>query len=375
MAENDAGEREEAATPKRLQEARDKGQIARSKELTTALLLIAAATAIYSFSSSAGSDIANIARKAFTPDRRFIFNPKQMLVSLQELIGEAALAVMPFFLVLFFIGLVSPMALGGLSFSTKALAPKANRMSIGKGLKRMFGLHALIELLKALAKISVVFLVGYLVMTFAFPSLTELGRGNVEAGIASAMDIVAGSFFFLSLSLILIALIDVPYQIWNHAKELKMSKQEVKDEYKETEGRPEVKGKIRQKQREISQQRMMDAVPEADVVVTNPEHFSVALKYDVMKSGAPIVVAKGADLIAFQIRKVASANDVQIIPIPALARALFYTTEIDEEVPQGLYLSVAQVLAFVFQLKSFKDGKGPRPEKLQEVDIPKEFRF
>jgi flagellar biosynthesis protein FlhB len=375
MAKNDAGEREEAATPKRLKEAREKGQIARSKELTTALLLMAAATALYSFSSSAGSDIANIARKAFSPDRRFMYNPKQMLSSLQELVGEAALAVLPFFLVLFFIGLISPLALGGLSFSTKAIAPKANRMSIGKGLKRMFGLHALIELVKALAKISVVFLVGYLVMTVAFPSLTELGQGNVESGIASAMDIVASSFFFLSLSLILIALIDVPYQIWNHAKELKMSKQEVKDEFKETEGRPEVKGKVRQKQREISQQRMMEAVPEADVVVTNPEHFSVALKYDVMKSGAPIVVAKGADLIALQIRKVANANDVHIMRMPPLARALFYTTEIDEEVPQGLYLSVAQVLAFVFQLKSFKQGQGPRPEDIKDLDIPDEFQF
>ncbi len=375
MAENDAGEREEAATPKRLKEAREKGQIARSKELTTALLLMAAATALYSFSSSAGSDIADIARKAFSPDRRFIFNPKQMLDSLNELVGDAIFAVLPFFLVLFFIGLISPMAIGGISFSTKALAPKANRMSVGKGLKRMFGLHALVELLKALAKISVVFLVGYLVMTFAFPSLTQLGQGNVEAGIASAMDIVAGSFFFLSLSLIVIALIDVPYQIWNHAKELKMSKQEVKDEFKETEGRPEVKGKVRQKQREISQQRMMEAVPDADVVVTNPEHFSVALKYDVMKSGAPIVVAKGADLIALQIRKVAAANDVHIMQMPPLARALFYTTEIDEEVPQGLYLSVAQVLAFVFQLRSFNEGKGPRPEQVKDLDIPPEFRF
>ncbi|MBV1910177.1 MAG: flagellar biosynthesis protein FlhB [Kangiellaceae bacterium] len=375
MADSDAGEREEQATPKRLQEARDKGQVARSKELTTALLLMAAATALYSFSNSIASDIGMIARKAFTPDRRYIFNPKQMLSALYELMSEAAVSVAPFFIVLFIIGLFSSAALGGFSFSTKALAPKANRMSIGKGLKRMFGMHALVELIKALAKISVVFLVGYLVMLNTFPTLTELGQGSIESGIAEAMDIVAQSFFLLSLSLIVIAFIDVPYQIWNHAKQLKMSKQEIKDEYKETEGRPEVKGKLRQKQRELSQQRMMDAVPEADVVVTNPEHFSVALKYDLMKSGAPIVVAKGADLIALQIRKVAAANDVHILPMPALARALFYTTEIDEEVPQGLYMSVAQILAFVFQLKSFNDGKGPRPDEPKKIDIPPEYRF
>lgn len=375
MAEKDANEREEDATPKRLKEAREKGQVARSKELTTAFILMAAATALYSFSSSIGSDIALIAKRAFSPDRRNIFNEKQLPAALGELVGDAAIAVAPFFIVLFVIGLLSPMLLGGISFSTKALAPKANRMSIGKGIKRMFGLHALIELVKALAKISVVFIVGYFVMTSAFPSLVELGNGHVETGISQAMDIVSRSFFLLSFALIAIALIDVPYQIWNHAKELKMSKQEIKDEYKETEGKPEVKGKIKQKQREISQQRMMKAVPEADVVVTNPEHFSVALKYDVMKSGAPIVVAKGQDLIAMQIRKVAIANDVHIMPIPPLARAIYYTTEIDQEVPQGLYLAVAQVLAFVFQLKTFKDGKGPRPDKLKGIEIPPDFKY
>ncbi len=375
MSEKDSNEREETATPKRLKEAREKGQIARSKDLTTALLLMTSAIAIYSFSSSAGTQIANIARRAFTPDRRNIFNPRQMLAALADLVGDAALAVAPFFIILFVIGLLSPMALGGMSFSTKTLAPKASRMSMSKGLKRMFGLHALIELIKALAKISVVFIVGYFVMSSAFPSLTALGSGNVEAGISQAMDIVSRSFFLLSLSLLVIALIDVPYQIWNHAKELKMSKQEIKDEYKETEGKPEVKGKIRQKQREISQQRMMEAVPDADVIVTNPEHFSVALKYDVMRSSAPIVVAKGQDLIAMQIRKVAIANDVQILPMPPLARALYYTTEIDQEVPQGLYLAVAQVLAFVFQLKNFNQGKGPRPDKLNKIEIPKDFEY
>jgi len=375
MADKDAGEREEAATPKRLKEAREKGQIARSKELTTALLLMAAATALYSFSNSVGSDIGLIAKQAFSPDRKNIFNPTQTINALGELVGDAIVALAPFFIVLFVIGLLSPMLLGGISFSSKAMAPKFNRMSFSKGLKRMFGLHALIELIKALAKISVVFVVGYFVMQNVFPTLTELQSGNVEAGIIHAMDIVARSFFLISFSLILIAMIDVPYQIWNHAKELKMSKQEVKDEFKETEGKPEVKSKVRQKQREISQQRMMEAIPEADVVVTNPEHYSVALKYDVMKSGAPVVVAKGVDLVALQIRKVANANDVQILAMPPLARALYHTTDINHEVPQGLYKSVAQVLAFVFQLRNFNQGKGPRPNKLSDVEIPSEFNY
>lgn len=375
MADSDAGEKEEDATPKRQEEARKKGQIARSKELTTALLLMTAAAGIYNFSSSSASGIAQVAKRAFSPDRRNIFSSNQMLSALSELIGDAAIAVAPMFIVMFLIALLAPMVLGGMTFSIDTIAPKANRMSVAKGLKRMFGTHALIELIKALAKIAVVFVVAYFVLTSAFPSLTELGNGNVEQAVAAAMKIVTRSFFLISFSLLVIALIDVPYQIWNHAKELKMSKQEIKDEYKQTEGQPEVKGKIKQKQRELSQQRMMEAIPDADVIVTNPEHYSVALKYDVMKSGAPLVVAKGVDLVAFQIRKVAIANDVHILPMPPLARALYHTTDIGKEVPQGLYLSVAQVLAFVFQLRTFNQGNGPRPDKLKDIDIPTEFDY
>ncbi|MGB0496611.1 MAG: flagellar biosynthesis protein FlhB, partial [Kangiellaceae bacterium] len=357
MAEQDSGEKQEDATPKRQQEARDKGQIARSKDLTTAMLLMAAATALFSFSSGIGTQFANLATAAFTPDRKHIFSTKQMLSAGGELLAEVVAAVAPFFIALFVIALFSPMLLGGMSFSTKALAPKMSKMSIPKGFKRMFGTQALIELVKGLARVAVVFIVAYFVLADSFPELTKLGNGDIESGISGAMQIVTQSFFLISISLIFIALIDVPYQIWNHAKELKMSKQEIKDEYKDTEGKPEVKGKIKQKQREISQQRMMDAVPDADVIVTNPEHFSVALKYDVMNSGAPIVVAKGQDVIAMHIRKVAIANDVTILPMPPLARALYHTTEIGHEVPQGLYMAVAQVLAFVFQLKTFNEGK------------------
>ncbi|MGX5173505.1 flagellar biosynthesis protein FlhB [Aliikangiella sp. IMCC44653] len=374
MAQNDAGERSEQATPKRLKEAREKGQVARSKELTTALLLMAASTLLYSFSTPMGKGFAEAAGKAFSPDRKHIFNEKFMLNALAELLGDVIVATAPFFLILFSIALFSSLLTGGLSFSSKAFAPQANRMSPAKGFKRMFGMHALMELVKALAKVGVVFLVGYLVMLQVFPELVGLGNGSVTAGIGRSMDLVARSFFLISLSLLIIALIDVPYQIWNHAKQLKMTKQEVKDEYKESEGRPEVKGKIRQVQRELAQKRMMDAIPDADVVVTNPEHYSVALKYDPIKSGAPKVVAKGVDIIAMQIRKVAIANDVPILPMPPLARAIYHTTEIDHEVPNGLYLAVAQALAYIFQMRSFMQGKADKPKPLGDIPIPDEFK-
>lgn len=374
MAESDAGERSEQATPKRLKEARDKGQVSRSKELTTALLLITASLSLYSFSSSMGTGFANMAKRAWSPDRKNIYSSKQMLAALGDLMADVILSVAPFFLLLFCLALLSPMLTGGLSFSAKSFAPKANRMSPAKGFKRMFGLHALVELVKALAKVMVVFAVGYFVILQVFPELLSLGSGEVQASIGRAMDLVTRSFFLLSLSLLVIALIDVPYQIWNHAKQLKMTKQEVKDEFKETEGKPEVKGKIRQMQRELAQRRMMEAIPDADVVVTNPEHYSVAIKYDAINSSAPIVVAKGVDVIAFQIRKVAVANDIPILETPALARAIYHTTEIDQEIPQGLYLAVAQVLAYIFQLNSYKEGKGARPTPLSELQIPDELK-
>lgn len=375
MAENDAGERSEQATPKRLKEAREKGQVARSRELTTALLLITASVSLYSFSSPMGLGFAEAAKKAFIPDRKHLFNSQTMLQALGELIGDVVIAVAPFFLLLFALAVLSPLLTGGLSFSFKSASPQANRMSLGKGFKRMFGLHALVELLKALAKVSVVFIVGYLVINQVFPELVALGSSTATSGIERAMDLVARSFFLISLSLLVIALIDVPYQLWNHAKQLKMTKQEVKDEYKDTEGKPEVKSKVRQVQRELAQRRMMEAVPDADVVVTNPEHYSVAIKYDAMRSSAPIVVAKGVDEIAMQIRKVAIANDVPLLASPPLARAVYHTTEIDQEVPQGLYLAVAQVLAYIFQLQNFRQGKGAKPKPLKEVPVPDDYQY
>ena len=375
MAENPAGERSEQATPKRLKEAREKGQVARSKELTTALLLMMASVSLYSFSNSMGTGVADVAKKAFSPERKHIFQDTHMISALGDLIGGVLLDVAPFFILLFLLGALSPLLTGGLSFSFKAVAPKANRMSPAKGFKRMFGLHALVELVKALGKVGLVFLVGYLVILQVFPELTALGTGNVLGAIDRAIDLVTRSFFLISLSLLIIALIDVPYQIWDHAKQLKMTKQEVKDEFKDTEGKPEVKSRVRQVQRELAQKRMMEAIPDADVVVTNPEHYSVAIKYDAMRSSAPIVVAKGVDQMALQIRKIANANDVTILRAPPLARAIYHTTELDQEVPQGLYLAVAQVLAYVFQLKNYYSGRGSKPVALDDLPLPDDYQY
>jgi len=199
-----------------------------------------------------------------------------------------------------------------------------------------------------------------------------LGRESVEAGLAHTGSILSKSFIVLSASLLLIAAIDVPYQLWDHAKNMKMTRQEVRDENKNTEGKPEVKSRIRQMQRDIAQRRMMEAIPKADVVITNPTHYAVALSYNAGKMSAPIVVAKGVELVASQIRTVAVANKVPLYEAPPLARALYYSTEINHEVPAGLYLAVAQILAYVFQLKASAHG-GPVPNRPGPVDVSDEF--
>ena len=256
-----------------------------------------------------------------------------------------------------------------------AASPKLSKMSPAKGLKRMFGTQALVELTKALAKFGVIATLAWALLTFYFPHILTLSQTAYPLNIVGALDILLWMFILLCSSLILIALADAPYQIYKHTKELKMTLQEVKDEYKNTEGKPEVKGRQRQIQREISQRRMMQDVPSADVIVTNPTHFSVALKYDPNGTLAPTVVAKGVDQTAFKIREIAREHHVTVVASPALARAVYYTTEIDHQIPDGLFGAVAQILAYVYQLEQFQKRKGKRPTKLpSEFEIPDELQ-
>jgi len=216
---------------------------------------------------------------------------------------------------------------------------------------------------------------AYFTLRNAQMNLMDLAHAELQPAIVQMLIIVAWSVLAVSASMILIVLIDVPFQIFDHNKKLKMTLQEVKDEMKESEGKPEVKGRIRQLQREMAQRRMMEAVPGADVVITNPEHFSIALKYDVDGGGAPILVAKGVNFLAIKIREIATTNDVMILAAPSLARAVYFTTEIDDEVPNTLYLAVAQVLAYVFQLRSYQQGKGVKPKAVGDIELPREARY
>ena len=302
-------------------------------------------------------------------------DPALMFTHLGFSLSEALKSLFGFFLVLLVAALVGPIALGGWNLSLKAMAPKMSRLDPLAGIKRMFSLKALIELFKALAKFSVVGALSFFVLLTTKEELFSLGAQDVVPAMSHATEIVIWAFLIMSLSMIIISLIDVPFQIYDYTQKLKMTLQEVKDEMKNTEGKPEVKGRIRQLQREISQRKMMSAVPEADVVITNPTHYAVALKYNQSGGGAPFLVAKGADFVALKIREIADAHEVPVLSAPALARAIYHSTEVEEEIPSGLFKAVAEVLAYVFQLQRHKQRQGPAPKEVsQDLDIPSELR-
>lgn len=375
MAESESGaDKSEEPTGKRLEESRKKGQIARSKELNTVAVTLTGTIALILFGAYMGNVLMDVMRGNFSLPRDVLMSEGSMALYLLASGKQALLAVQPFFIALLIASVAGPIALGGWLFSAEALQPKASRMNPLAGLKRMFSVQALVELLKALAKFLVILAVALVVLSVDQDDLLAIANESVEPAILHSLQVVGWSAFWLSCGLILIAAVDVPFQFWSHKQKLKMTKQEVRDEYKDTEGKPEVKGRIRQLQREMAERRMMQAVPQADVVITNPTHFAVALKYDPEKGSAPLLLAKGGDFLALKIREIAQEHRVMVLESPALARAVYYSTELDQEIPAGLYLAVAQVLAYVYQLRQYKAGKGKPPSPLPDFPIPADLR-
>lgn len=376
MAENDNGqEKTEQATPKRLDKAREEGQVARSKELTTTLVLLAGVAGLIVFGAGVSDALTGIMKFNFSMPRQAAFDDQLMLAHLASTLNAAVQSLMGYFVLIAVAALLGPVMLGGFLISAKAIAPKFSRIDPIKGLQRMFSLNALVELVKSIAKVLVVGAMAVVMLVYYQRELVGLARSPVNIAMADMLTIVVWSVLAVTAAMLLIVAIDVPFQLFDHNKKMKMTRQEVRDEMKDTDGKPEVKGRIRQLQREMAQRRMMEAVPEADVVITNPEHFSVALKYDVDGGGAPLVVAKGVDFMAMKIREVANANEVLILQAAPLARAIYFTTEIDDEIPGNLYLAVAQVLAYVFQLRSHKQGAGRKPQPPGDIDVPREALY
>ena len=364
MAEEQAQQdRTEQPTPKRREDARKKGDVPRSRELTMTAVMLSGASAMLLLSGSMGGNLVNAFTNAFRIERSVAFDVSQMSVRFAETAGQVFIGLVPMAIILLMAVFMGAALIGGWSFSLKAVAFKAERISPVKGIKRIFSANALNELVKALAKFSVVAAIAVTWLWFSIGELSGLGREPIDSAIAHALKICGVSLLVISSGLIVIAAFDVPFQLWQYQKKLRMTRQQVKDEFKETEGRPEVKSRVRQLQQQIATRRMMEELPTADVVITNPTHFAVALKYDDAAMGAPRVIAKGKDLMAARIREVASEHGVPLFSAPPLARVLFRTTEIGEEIPARLYTAVAQVLAYIYQVgETLRPGqKAPEP--------------
>ena len=359
MAENSSAEQTEDPTERKLRNAREEGQVARSVELPAAAVTIGAILTLFFMGGYWIKQMAEIFASGFKFDRKTLDNPDLMVTAFAHQIGEAFLLIVPVLLVTAIMAILSSGATGGYLFSLKSTLPKFSKLSLLSGFKRMFGANAAIELLKAILKFSLVTIVLWALVSRQMDPMMQLGQMAIEPALAAAGWMIAESALWLSLSLLVIALIDAPYQKYSFIKRMRMTKQEVKDEMKDMEGQPEVKQQIRRRQREMANNRMIQKVQDADVVITNPEHFAVALSYDPTGDGAPILLAKGSDHMAARIREEAEKHGVEMFAAPPLARALYFSTEIDQAVPESLYLAVAQVIAYVFSLADVRPGVAP----------------
>lgn len=372
MASDSGLERTEQPTPKRLREAREKGQVPRSKELNSMALLMAAAGGFLLMGESMLTDLQTIFADSLSFEQARNMDKSSVIAQLGNTLMQSLLVVTPMFALLTFVVILTPLGLGGWSFSAKAISFKWEKLDPVKGIGRIFALRGLMELVKVLAKFALVAAISTLIIWSLIEEILGLGAEALRPALTHVASLCGWSFLASSSVLIIIASIDVPFQLWQHTKQLMMTKQEVKDETKETDGSPELKGRIRNLQQELSRRRMMEAVPQADVVITNPTHYAVALRYDQYSMEAPVLVAKGADLVAARIRTVADEHDVAIVSAPPLARALYASTELNQAIPAGLYVAVANVLSYVYQLNDLGLGDEP-PEEPTDLPIPDEY--
>lgn len=371
MAENkDGQEKTEEPTSKRLEESRRDGEIPRSRELTTAVLLLAGGFAMLTFGGWMAGRASEIFAFNFALDQLETTSLDAMFNHIKLSLYQALLVVVPFMLVLSVAAILSQISIGGWNLTGKVLIPKFSKLNPISGIKRIFSKNSLVELGKSIAKVALVGGVSYIIITGIRPEFITLATMPLEPAVKKGVYLLIWSFLAISASLIVVVLIDVPWQLHQHKEKLRMTLQEVKDEYKNTEGKPEVKSRIRRMQMEMSQRRMMSDVPDADVVITNPTHYAVALKYDETGSGAPRVVAKGNALIAAKIREIAHHYSIPVINLPPLTRAIYFSTELGDEIPEALFMAVAQVLAYVYQIKQHQAGKGKKPAPLKQINIP-----
>jgi flagellar biosynthetic protein FlhB len=374
MAEDSDAERTEPASEKRLRQAREDGDIPRSREVATFTVLMTAGAGLWMMGGGIVNTLSTVLERGLSLDREQIYNPNVLIERIAADVGGVLLACLPLAGAVMLMMLASPLLIGGWNFSAKAFTPNFGKLNPMRGLGHMVSTNALVELLKAVAKTLLVGAVAWFVVLSQKDAVIGLVTEPFGTAAPHLGSLLAKAFLTMVGALGAIAILDGPYQMWHYADKLKMTRQEVIQESKESDGNPQIKGKIRQLQRQMAQKRMMANVPTADVVVTNPTHFAVALKYGEGQRGAPRVVAKGTDEVAAKIREIARENKVAMLEAPALARALYKHTDIDDEIPEALYSAVAEVLAYVYQLRAY--GKGTLdqyPDRPTRLPVPPEM--
>lgn len=373
MAEKSDQERTEQPTGKRIEKAREQGDVPRSREMSTCVMLLVGGFTLWMFTDSLVTSLGSTMVSAMTLERAMAYDLTLLFNHLGGHFMEIAFALIPIACMMLLGAVASPLILGGWLFNSGSLGPKFERMNPLKGIMNMFSLNSLVELGKSILKTILVGTIAWFTMHSHIDAVLNLSVEPLETSSSHMRQLLWVSFIMMVCALIVIAAIDVPYQLWNYTRKLKMTRQEVKEEHKEVDGDPQIKARIRALQRAAARRRMMSSVPTADVVVTNPTHFAVALKYSEGAMSAPVVVAKGIEAVAARIREVAQEHKVPILEAPSLARALHYHTEIGEEIPEALYAAVAEVLAYVFQLRTYDAGSGLRPEEPRDLDVPQEM--
>lgn len=373
MSENSAQDKSEEPTEQRLRKSRQEGQVARSRELQSAALVLVGGALLLA-AGFLGDFAQDLMAQTFVLDRAAATDPQLMIVFLVRAMGLAIGAFMPFFVILWLVGLASGMIPGGWIASSKAMQPQLKRMNPLSGLKRMFSTQSLVELGKSTLKVSLLFGIMVWILWGNAADLIAINRMPLGAALSKGLALLGYTGLSLGLGLLAVAMLDIPFQRKSMLKKLKMTKQEIKDEHKNSEGRPEIKQRIRELQMQMSRQRVDSRVPEADVVITNPTHYAVAIRYAPDTSEAPYVIAKGVDQLALRIREVAEKHNKPVLEVPELTRAVYHSTRTDQEIPAGLYNAVAHVLMYVMQLNAWKARNARKPAPLPSFNIPESLR-
>ncbi|WP_417604479.1 flagellar biosynthesis protein FlhB [Oceanimonas baumannii] len=372
--QNSSQDKSEQPTEQRKRKARREGQVARSKDLNTVVLLFLGGLVLWWQTTALGAFFRRLFTLAMELPAVATHEPAHMLELLELALMATLWALLPVFLTLSVLLMLSGLVPGGLLFSWDSLQPKLSRLDPLSGLKRMFSRQTLVELLKSMLKVTLLGGTLAVLLYSQWERLVFLGRMPLVTGFGQGLGLLVLAVLALCAALAVIALLDVPFQKWSMNQKLKMTRQEVKDEQKNTEGRPEIKQRIRQIQFQMATGRIEQRVPDADVVIVNPTHYAVALKYDPERAEAPFVIAKGTDALAARIRELARLHDLDIISLPPLTRALYHSTRVDQQVPAGLYSAVAYVLTHVLQLKAWREGRGRQPGDLPDFQIPKKYQ-